>query len=185
MPLTITAASTEFISLTEVKAHANVPATATAHNDELNLFRGAAEEAVQGIIGPVLHRTVTESVHASRGVVLLRYSPVVSVTSLTASGTAVTYTLDVAAGVLRDVNTYGKLDVTYVAGRTVVPDSVRVAGLIIAAHLWETQKGNAPSSGGALPDTGEDGFPGFGMAYSIPNRARDLLMPYALPPAVA
>jgi hypothetical protein len=62
--------------------------------------------------------------------------------------------------------------------------AIREAILIIAAHLWETQRGTSPSAlslQGA--DIGDAVSPGLG--YAIPNRARELLEPYALGPVVA
>lgn len=177
MPLPLNASDTGFITLGEVKAHANV--TDNSHDDELDLFRGAAEEAVEGIIGPVRHRTVTETVRDPGGLVLLSQWPVLSIDSVTAEGVDVTNTPNVAAGMV-EVRAYGTVTITYTVGRAVVPDSVRVAALIIAEHLWTTQRGQAPS---VFTDEGVQPVPG--MAYSIPNRATDLLRPYMLPPSVA
>jgi hypothetical protein len=58
-----------------------------------------------------------------------------------------------------------------------------MATLIIAGHLWETQRGNSPVAS-ALP--AEDYSPGVvGMGFAIPARAMDLLAPYLRPPNVA
>lgn len=181
MPLPISGTTTEFITLAEVKKQANIPATNTAADDELERFRSAAQEHVEALIGPVLHRTFTETVRASGGVVVLRHMPVVSVASLTSSGTAVTHTLDGASGLLTGVTARGDLSVEYVAGRSSAPDAVRVAALIIAADLWRTQRGDSPR--GAMPGGGEplEGMPG-AVAMSV---ARQMLEPYMLPPAVA
>lgn len=178
----ITPSTTEFISLDEVKAQTNVPASDTSHDTELDLFREAAQEQVEALVGPVLQRQVVETVRARpSGVVFLNQSPVVSVDTLTASGQPVTgYTLNNADGLLTGLVTAGDLVVTYTVGRTEAPASLRVAALIIAAHLWDTQRGNAPS---AMPD---DLTPvEFGLGYSLPNRALELLAPYMLAPAVA
>lgn len=179
MPLTITADSQEFITLAEVKAQANV--TGTTHDAELDLFRGAAQEAVEGLIGPVLHRPVTETVWSGSyagTTVVLRHWPVLSVDTVTSGGVAVEFSPNPAAGIVW-VHGFGQVTITYTVGREVVPDSVRVAALIIAAHLWSTQRGIAPS-----PLAPDDGAPAPGMAYSIPNRATDLLRPFLLPSAV-
>lgn len=179
MPLTLTADAEHFIELDEVKRQANV--SSSASDDELELFRGAAEDAVEGLIGPVRHRAVTE-VHRSTTyggtTVLLREWPALSVDEVTVGGTSVSHTVNAGAGIV-DVRAFGDVIVTYTVGRAVVPDAVRVAALIIAAHLWATQLGSGPSQ--FADDTGA---PVPGMAYSIPNRATDLLRPYLLPPAV-
>lgn len=182
MPLAITATSTEFITLDEVKRHANLSLSGAANDLELSLIKGAAEEHVQSLIGAVLHRSVTETVRAVDGRVLFNQAPVLSVQSLTLSGQAVAYTLD-SSGMLSGVRAYGDLTATYTVGRASAPDAVRLAALIIAEHLWQTQRGNAPS---ALPAT-DTGFaePTFGVGFAIPNRALELLGPYLLPPGIA
>lgn len=179
MPTPITAATTEFATLAEVKKHANISPTKTSDDDELSLFRDAAQEAVEHLIGPVLHRTVTETVSVSNGRALLSETPVLSVQSVAVDGAAVTYTVG-AAGIVRGLPTYAStVAVTYTVGRDVLPASVVVATLIIAEHLWKTQRGQAPT-----PLQTEDGTFVTGLGYAIPNRAVDLLRPYLLAPAV-
>lgn len=178
MPIVIGPDATEFISLDEVKRQANV--SSTTSDDELDLFRGAAQEAVEGLIGPVLRRTVTEVHPAGSGAVVLRQRPVLSVDVVTAAGSAAAFTADAASGTLSTrAGWYGPVTVTYTVGRPVVPDSVRVAALIIAEHLWATQRGAAPS-----PYQDDVAAPSVPVPYSIPNRAVDLLRPYMAPPAV-
>ena len=191
MPLTLNANSDGFISLDEVKAQANI--TSGTSDDELELIRGAAQDAVEGIVGPVRWTTITQNVarqplsqrewdYGYGGVrVALNTTPVVSVTSLQSSGVDVTYTADLTTGILSDIYTVAPLTVTYVAGRTVVPDAIRYAALIIAEHLWETQRGASPSP--LQEDFGSE--PAFGRGFGIPNRAVDLLQPYALLPGFA
>jgi hypothetical protein len=178
--LTLTADSIEWVTLDEVKAHLNV--TSATSNEELILVQQAAQGAVEGIIGPVLWRAVTEDVTSSwRGVAVLSMAPVVSVTSLTSSGYAATYTLNTTIGTLTGVSHTGALVATYVAGRATVSDDIRYATLIIAAHLWETQRGNAPT-----PGFNEEAFGGTpGVGYAIPNRAQDLLAPHRLAAGIA
>jgi hypothetical protein len=179
VPLTITATSTEFVTLDELKSHLNI--TANRDNAELDMVKGAAQDAVTHLIGPVLHRTVTETVWSRGGIAVLSYAPVVSVTTLFYALTnPVTATLHTDAGVLSDVDFNGALTAVYVAGRTVVPDAVRLATLIIAGHIWDLQRGTSPS---ALQ--GEEPEPQMGLGYAIPNRATDLLAPYRLAPTVA
>jgi len=181
MPVTIDAGTLEWISVDEVKRQANIK-TSTS-DEEVDLIRGAAQDLVEQLIGPVLWRTVTETVAASRdGVVALRNFPIVSLTSLTSSGTSVTSTLNSTGGMLTGITVYGDLTATYVAGRTSVPDAVRMAALIIAAHLWETQRGASPSP---IPTDDFGSSQPFGVGFAIPNRAMELLSPYLLPPAVA
>lgn len=183
MPLTITSDTEEFITLDEVKAHLNI---AGADEDaELLVFARAAQELVEGIVGPVRWRTVEQAAPAGATFAVLSVAPVVSVTSVSYSG--VTYlepvTLDLEAGVLTGLTGGSDGTIVYVAGRSVCPDAIRLAALIITAHLWRTQLGNAPS--GALPQ-GDDFQQGpFGVGYAIPSRAMDLLAPHAMTTGVA
>jgi hypothetical protein len=178
MPLTINADTTEWITVDEVKRHANI--TTSTSDDEVELMRDAAQDAVEGLIGPVLWRTVTQRISANDSTLVLNTTPVLSVTSLTLSGSPATYTV-IDGGMLADVTARGDVVATYVAGRTVVPGAVRLAALIIAAHLWQTQLGSAPTQ---LQD-GFNNEPTVGLGYAIPNRAADLLAPYLLLPGVA
>lgn len=176
MALTITSTTTEFVTLAEVKAHANI--SGTTDDTEINRFRLVAQEQVEALIGPVLWRTVTETTHAHDKVVVLASAPVVSVESLTSSGAAVTgYTLRKPSGLLTGVSATGDLSVSYTAGRSEAPESVRVAAMIIAEHLWRTQRGNAPS---ALPADVDPEVVSLGAGFAIPRKAAELLAPYLL-----
>lgn len=182
MPLLIGPTTTAFITVDELKSHVNIPATKTEPNAELAMFAGAAQEAVEFLVGAVLHRPVTETVKASSpaGHVFLREAPILSVQSVTSGGLATAYDFSTGVSYLTEVRPGAKVTVTYTVGRALVPDSIRVATLIIAGHLWDTQRGTASPSPLQQDDT--TFVPGLG--YAIPNRALDLLAPYLLVPAV-
>lgn len=199
MALTIDVTTTAFITLPEVMRQANVPSTASsADMGELDLMREAAQDVVETFVGPILWRSITEQVpvneatyaYVSGGQALLTQRPVVSVQSVAVVGTpaVVTYTLDQQAGLLTNIQpwtwTFARnLQVAYTAGRTTCPSAVRLAALIIATHLWQTQLGNAPTSGGAFGQTEQRlDVAEFAAGYSIPNRAVELLNPYRIPP---
>lgn len=175
--------TTQFISLTDLKAHLNI--TTTVDDVELEMVRAAAEAHVEALVGAILHRTVTETLTARNGAVALRQLPALAVTSATSSGAALTTTLDSSAGLVALNRTVsGAVEVTYTVGRTSVPESVRLATLIVAAHMWDTQRGNTPSAypgaAGAVDETVT-----FGLGFTVPNRAMELLSPYLLVPGVA
>ena len=176
MPLTLTAASTEFVSLAEVRDHVNV--TGDRSDVELDMMRGAAQDVVEGLVGPVLHRTVTDRSWPRGGLVMLSVVPVLSVTSVTANAVAVSGSVLESGGLLSGVTGYGPVTVAYVVGRLVVPDAIRLATLIIAAHLWRTQQGSTPASFG-------DDVTATPIGFAVPNRAVELLRPYELGPVVA
>lgn len=180
---TITADSTEFVTLVELKKHLNMPLGSTSDDAELTLIRDAAQETVEGLVGAVLWRTRTQAVTANRlGVGLLSWTPVLTVDAVTVAGSPFTgFTYSAGLEYVTGLNASGKATVTYTVGRAEVPFAVVLATLIVAAHLWQTQRGNAPATGlqGEPLDT-----PNVGLSYGIPNRALDLLQPYLLPPSV-
>jgi hypothetical protein len=110
--------------------------------------------------------TVTAELHSGgTDVLYLRQAPVVSVTSVTDTGVAVTastYTLDAPTGRLffGDTRSTGcwtagqeNISVTYVTGPPagVVPAYIRQGLLVLVEHLWATQRGgsNLPRKAGA------------------------------------
>lgn len=195
------------VSLAEVKAQLNK----TDSNDDAELlaFIEAASDEVARIVGDVLPTTYTESHNGGAHQIILRHTPVLSITSLTENWGPQTYTLtnqpvgqsadpygysidNPEAGVVTRRTSsslpypfypgVGNVLVTYVAGRPTVPFGVQAAVKIIAAHLWETQHG----VGGGRPNVyGEPVDVTPGMGYAIPNRAIELLRPYVTPPGIA
>lgn len=179
-----------FLSLADAKQHLNIPATTTTQDDELRLYVSAVCDAVEGLIGPVGRRTVTETVYPSSGVLLLSTSPVVSLTSVTPYASVAlslgSFSTDVTAGIIRPLYSVPGLwassyTVVYVAGRAAIPPAVALAARIILAHLWETQRGPA---GLPLADPGEEPAT-FGLGFAVPNRALELLAQYRRAPAIA
>lgn len=180
--------------LSDLKEHLDIQRS--VHDAELQGMLDAAVELVEGYVGPLDGVTTTETHYAvSRSLPLvLRRSPVLSVASVTDSyGNAYSgsdWTLDGPAGLLHLSRTggafghwSGDVTVTYTAGRATLPTSVRMAILIVAADLWSTQRGNAPS---ALPVPDEAGSStGPNALPAVPPRAYSLMQPYLLGPSVA
>lgn len=188
----VDAAATAIVSLAEVKKHLNIDDTDS--DDELRFYMDAATEMVEGMVGPVARRIVTETVTGRDGELILNHAPAISLTTVESTqGWTGTYDtagmhLDGPSGIVR----YGAtgltwsypVSVTYVAGRVIVPAAIRLATLIILAHMWETQRGgDSPASLLAGGDQDPGFSPGFGFA--VPNRAKELLAPYMLAPSVA
>lgn len=159
---------------------------------ELNVMLEAATELAEGLVGPIVNRSVTSRVHFPGGVLTLPSWPVVSVESVTdvrgdSSYVAADLEVDTAAGMVRldggGALSAGVWDVTYTAGRAAaavdVPASIRLAVLIIGKHLWETQRGKSTrrsASGQMLAE--EERAP---QGFAVPHRAAQLLMPYRVP----
>ncbi len=172
------------VGLTDAKAHLGI--TSTASDDELRRFLDAATDMCESYAGRSLRRrTVTAETHdGGSESVLLCWTPVISVTSVTDDGTAVAdYVLESDSGVLwRDELTgtpwtTGRrvVSVTYVAGYAAPPADVQQAVLEALRHLWTTQRG---AMGGRNPFAGDEYAQGTG--WSLPRRVVELLEPYRM-----
>jgi hypothetical protein len=115
---------------------------------------------------------------------VLRQPPVLSVSSVSENGTAVSasgYTLRADLGLLQrgaatspSTWAFGTVDVTYVAGYANPPQVAVQAVLETLRHLWDTQQQTMrPSFGGE--SLGETYAPG--ATYALPRRAAELLAP--------
>lgn len=166
------------VSLTDVKVFLNE--TGTEDDNELVAMIDRAQAILTVRVGPLEPTTYTE-VYTGPGPIVLRRYPVISVSSVTDVGNAVTDSyLDVDSGVL-----YGTfstqlraVSVTYVAGRALLPADLEAALLELVRHLWKSQRG-----GGSLRPT----FPGDenpqqqpGVGYLLPYRVESLIEPYRL-----
>ncbi|MFI0484885.1 head-tail connector protein [Actinomadura sp. 9N215] len=179
-------AATDLFTLADAKAQLNI--TDSASDAELAGFVSGVTRVVERYVGAVVNRTVTEVFDGGRCELLLSNIPVASITSVTDSGTV----LDAGAykvsksGVLARVAGTARtpflpgiqsVSVAYVAGKvantaavaTDLPD-VRLAGLIIVQHMWETQR---PAARGPFSQESDDFDPRY--AYSVPRRAQELL----------
>lgn len=178
------------VGLSEVKEH--LGRTDTDDDEELRRVLAAATGVVEGLIGPVARRTVTETHYGASTPLVLRYAPVLSVTSMsdTYGSTYVSTDWDLhsASGLLRTAyggsfsRWSGDVTVTYVVGRSEVPPAVRLATLELVRHMWESQSGG----GGDRPDyPGQEFDQAPSAGYLVPNRVAELLRPYLLGPVVA
>ena len=167
------------ITLAEAKIHLNIPAATLTHDAELTGLLATASALVEGYADRTwTATTVTETSNGGGSKILLRQSPVASVTSVSVAGVALAataYEVDLAAGIiaLRTPSAAGQANVTvvYAVGGT-VPDLAKQATKEAVRHLWQTQRG---SMGGRNPLGGDD-YSG-GMAFSLPRRVQELLDP--------
>lgn len=176
------ASPTGIVSLADAKAHLNI--TLTDNDEELRAFIDAATDFIEGRIGPVVRRTVTETVTPAGGRLFLS-GPVISVTTMTSAyGYSGTYTvgdwtIDGASLVANyGVSTYcWPVTVTYVGGRVIVPALIRQAALDYVKWLWESQRGPTPPPPGSF---GADEFAVTAPA-TAPYRILQALEPYTTP----
>lgn len=173
------------MSLADAKAHLNE--TGTLQDEEIRAFMATVTEVVESIVGPVVVRTYTnERVRSGSSALLLLHPPVISVTSVTSVSGSPTWTtgfdVDAAAGIVRlSIGGYftgGPWNVTYVAGRTVIPARFVQAGKEMLWHLWSTQRGATSDS--TTPDLVDVAQyeAGYGQAFAgftIPHRVLELL----------
>lgn len=134
----------------------------------------AGQEVVADIVGPFSDEPITESVQVMSGVAILSGRPVGPVLF---NGSVFTGVVDRLAGLLTGLasSPANRLaTVTYTTGNG-VPASVRLATLIIAGHLWETQRGSQPLPMQGAPE--ELGDPSL-YTPGIPPRAKALLQPF-------
>ncbi|MEU0181778.1 hypothetical protein ABZ312_11405 [Streptomyces sp. NPDC006207] len=184
----------QLFSLADAKRHLQI--TTSTSDDELRAVGEATTRAVEFFVGAVTRRTVTEVAHGGTDRMLLTTTPVLSVTSVAGielgqlAVPAAAVDVDTDTGVLRRTDGMpfwaGPYRVVYVAGRTLVPANIALAGKLILQHLWRTQYG--ASRGLSAIGGGEDfnvTEPIPGLGYAIPNRALQLLQADRQPGGIA
>lgn len=182
------------LTLEDAKAQLNI--TTSTNDVELQAYIDGVTTAIEAHVGPVLPRAVQET-HESPAcgaqVLVLRQTPVISLTSVTPVLTAgVTYsvadlTVDATTGTVRRLDggrLYGPLLFLYMAGRGDVAATIILAARLMLQHLWRTQRGSARGPVIAGGDDYDVNEPVAGWGYAIPNRVLELLAPYKLPPVV-
>lgn len=184
-------ASTDIVTVDEVKKHLNIGVSDTSQDDELTGFIEAVTEVIEHIVGPVVARSVTETHDGGHSAIVLRKPPVLSVTSVTENGTAVSgYAPSLEAGVLyrgtgrgRWAGCRGAVTVTYQAGRASVPASIKLAAKDLTQINFRPQQGGNYSpfdSGGDASEAGQ-----MILGFFVPNRVMQMLSPHALPDGFA
>jgi uncharacterized phiE125 gp8 family phage protein len=137
------------VSLTDIRTHLNL--TGSTSDEELRAVAATATSMVEARTGPLLRRSITESGLTADGTqVQLHHYPTVSVTTVTESGSTIAgtaYTLIPDAGILHRPWGWSPdpaaVTVTYVAGRSTVPATLRTAVLECVRELWLTQRASS------------------------------------------
>ncbi|ODA69516.1 head-tail connector protein [Streptomyces sp. AVP053U2] len=177
------------VTLEEAKRQLDI--TGTSEDVELQTYIDALPAVIEGIVGVVEQREVTDIVTGGGTTLAVLHPPLVSVSSL--AGRDVSYptdglTVNGPAGIIGRLGggtfPVGDYTVTYTAGRPEVPPTIKLAALILLQHLWRTQR----ATRGGLAGGGDDysvtePIPGFG--YAVPHRVMQLLDSFRLPPGVA
>ena len=135
---------------------------------QLALYIAAAEQIIEGEIGPIAPQTLTYRADGGPSVRLPHR--VNAVTGVTVDGVAVTgYTVNLRAGIVRGWFTPGHQNVvvTYTTGFASVPEAIKLAATMIVVDKWAIASQRAPG----LDDQVDP-------AYLMPKAVRDLLAPY-------
>jgi hypothetical protein len=169
---TVRAQSVYVVSLEELKAQLN--RTDTADDLELRTYLASATRYVENRIGgPVSVQTFTERRWVDGPTLIPRRRPLVSITSITPDfGTALTtsaYFADTDANQIVFYYTSGGWHtIVYKAGQQQVNENVKLSGMIVAQHLWDTQNGFAGRRNA-------DDLVQTGLGFAVPRRAEELL----------
>jgi hypothetical protein len=175
--------SRALVSLADARARLNF--TSTVSDEEMRSYIESATDYVEGLIGPVVRRTLVEKVKPADGLLFLS-APVISLTTITDTyGYGQTYNV---ANFLADGSTIYPLantvtvcypvTVTYVGGRVIVDPMIRDAALDYIKWDWESQRGASGS-----PFQGEGEFEP-GVSATPPYRIAQKLQRY-MPAVVA
>lgn len=185
-----TSETVTFVSLADAVEHLRV--TNSSNHEQVRRHLIAATKAVEDYTGRKWRRTtITDERHdGGRTALILRASPVQSVTSVAENGTAVAsgnWFLRSDAPIVVRGSTTGPIDwapgeqniaVTYVAGPPggLVPWAVRQGCLEWCRSMFEAQRG-----GGSLPEGAEFMDISVTSASAIPREVETLLQPYGRP----
>lgn len=186
--------ATDIVTLTEARDY--LTANRLADSPLLAAWITASSEAIDGLAGPVVNRTITAELHdGGTREIRLDHRPVSSITSVTEYAydgssralTAETVSSKPAAGYLADL-TLGTIwrrssgvdyvfdgnrrsvSVTYVAGRYASTSAVgarfKQACLMTLAHMWRVEHGTGNTFGEVTQTP---------SGFAIPNRVIELL----------
>lgn len=135
---------------------------------ESSAYLSAATDLVEARCGPMVPRSFTENIRGDRsGFATLTYWPVISVTTITLEANP---QHDVDDDALATVLARSELDIgrvyvgryrdwaaiSYTAGRSPVPDALKLLTMVVAGELWEAQRGMSTGGLGAVYGAGED-----------------------------
>lgn len=188
-------AATDVISLDEAMTAISMTGPGAQHGEQVSLFVSAVSELLDDLCGPIVIRTVTETIYTSGTSARLSQWPIDSITEITEAGTAVT--ASEAGGYVAQngllvrhssgLPTYwdGTIVATYEAGRFATTATVaakfKLAAQEIIAREWP-QYASAWSRGGGVFDAPEGGI---GFFRSVEPVVSQWLAHERRPPAVA
>lgn len=198
---------TALVYLDEVLEHLNLQDTNAQYDVELQGFIDAATAYIEGLTGPIVPRTISESHDGGAPAIVLYHPPVLSISSVIEYVGPVAYPLtqvelgqdigqysytldDPRSGVLHRRYTgglagsffpgSGNITVTYLAGQASVPADIRMAVLQDIAGLYQSQNTTNPYFGST--DAGKQPLNPIGL---FPRVEAILSAPSSRTPAIA
>lgn len=182
------AGAVNIFSLADAKTMLNEPAGVTTYDAKIKQYIRAASGFLDKYCGPVAVRQVTDRLRTGGMFVALNnrpvYQPAAQTYPLISFTPVLTYgmtydlsllTVEFSTGIVRHKAglpfIYGPYDVTYLAGRPVIPEECLLGGEMILKHLWSIERGGSGKVGGV----GSDDDVTVMWGFSIPNRALEIL----------
>ncbi len=163
-----------------------IPTDPAREGEKLTEAVEAAHEQVEFKIGPLDTDDIEFVVHQPGPSLVLPLKHLASVVSVVDADdreiSASSFTSNLRAGIVT-LDSYGRAPWTVTVTAPARSASVRQAIKIVAAHLWETQRGRGSDTKRnqiytAAADAADGAAPGQGFAF--PRRAQQLLAPYML-----
>lgn len=144
------------VSLDDIKTYLNI--SSTSSDEELRQFIREATDIAERATGRTLfRRTITETHTAPTPVILLRKWPIISVTTVTESGTTLTAGTDYVVNTINGTVTRGSnlaplgwrpgvdnITITYLAGEADPNPTGQLLVKELVRHMWRTQRGASP-----------------------------------------
>lgn len=164
------------VTLAQVKTHLNI--SVATYDTELQTVLDSCEAAIVKKVGPLTSVATTSRAEGYSGCLTLPVPPVISLTSVTPNaGSALTVSdLTVTTGGQVEFTVGGWFPapwytVVYNAGRTTLPDDLRLAVLELVRHKWaQSQRGGSARPGSPVDPPA--------TAYSFPFSVLELLGPH-------
>ncbi|MEU8264476.1 hypothetical protein AB0C02_28120 [Micromonospora sp. NPDC048999] len=186
------------VGLAETKRHLNIPADDDQDDEELRGFILSASMVVEDVVGVVARRAITEKASGGGRHIVLEKPPVLEVVEVRVDGVLVDsgeYTGS-PSGLLAHRNGcwpagLRNVEVTYLAGKTVVPPNIIDATLELIRINWRPQAGGNYSAfdGGRNDDFGNAGLEAslqgnLRLGFFVPNTVVQRLAPDQRGPVV-
>lgn len=197
----------DLCTLAQAKAALDIPTDSTVDDAEISQWISAVTPIIEGIVGPVAARSVTESHDGGQQTIVLRQLPATEVASVTEyvgfirydllvvttpdQATAYSASFDQQAGTL--TRRYGigsslfaegvdNVWVTYTAGYADIPPNVVAAAIELVRHNYEATQVAGSTFGSGDTD---GSYPALGSGFAVPNRVIELLQPNQRLPGLA